>query len=140
MQQLGADRPLHLETANYRDFTRMPPDPVQLQRLRDDVRTGRDAAVLPEKYRTTYVTAPPLPRNYIERPVRSPVSEPRSFWMNPGLHRPHRSPRHGWLQQGRAGLGCRISLHLYQVQRKKEENSAGLASSCRETRNSLIQR
>ncbi len=68
LAESGAVRPLHLETANYRDFTQYPPSPEQLRQLRDDIRTGRDAAVLPEKFRTTYVTAPPLPRNYIERP------------------------------------------------------------------------
>ena len=64
----GADRPLHLETANYRDFTATPPQPEQLRQLRDDIRAGRDVAALPEKFRQTYVTAPPLPRNYIARP------------------------------------------------------------------------
>jgi WD40 repeat protein len=64
----GAARPLYLETANYRDFTAFPPEPQQLWELRDDILTGRDAAVLPQRFRRTYVTAPPLPRNYIERP------------------------------------------------------------------------
>jgi hypothetical protein len=64
----GADRPLHLETSNYRDFSGGKPRPEQLRQLREDIRTGRNAAVFQEKYRATYVTAPPLPRNYIERP------------------------------------------------------------------------
>jgi NB-ARC domain/TIR domain len=63
-----ADRPLYLETKNYRDLTTHPPSPGRLRQLRDDIRTGRDPAVLPEKFRCTYVTAPPLPRHYIERP------------------------------------------------------------------------
>jgi WD40 repeat protein len=62
------DRPLHLETAHYRDFTRRPPGPEQLRQLRKDIRAGRVAAVLSGKFRKTYVTAPPLPRNYVERP------------------------------------------------------------------------
>jgi hypothetical protein len=69
LAESGADRPLHLETAIYRDFTATRPAPEQLRHLRDDIRTGRDAAVLPEKFQTTrYETVPPLPRNYIERP------------------------------------------------------------------------
>jgi WD40 repeat protein len=63
-----ANRPLHLETVNYHDFTVFPPAPHQLWQLRDDILTGRDAAVLPQRFRKTYVTAPPLPLNYIERP------------------------------------------------------------------------
>ena len=63
-----ANHPLHLETVNYRDFTAFPPAPHQLWQLRDDILTGRDVAVLPQRFRKTYVTAPPLPRNYIERP------------------------------------------------------------------------
>jgi hypothetical protein len=64
----GTDRPPYLETANYRDFTAFPPAPQQLWQLGEDILTGRDAAVLPQKFRKTYVTAPPLPPNYIERP------------------------------------------------------------------------
>jgi WD40 repeat protein len=64
----AADRLPYPETADYRDFTVFPPAPQQLWRLRDDILTGRDAAVLPQKFRKTSVTAPPLPPNYIERP------------------------------------------------------------------------
>ena len=64
----GAERPPYFETANYRDFTAFPPAPQQLWQLLDDILTGRDVAVLPQKFRKTYVTAPPLPPNYIERP------------------------------------------------------------------------
>ena len=49
----GAGRPLHLETVNYRDFTAFPPAPHQLRQLCDDILTGRDAAVLPQRFRKT---------------------------------------------------------------------------------------
>ena len=62
----GADIPLHLETNNYRDFTKGYP--AALKTLLEDIRLGRDAVVLAQRYRSTYVTAPPLPRNYVERP------------------------------------------------------------------------
>jgi hypothetical protein len=41
LAQAGADRPVHLETRNYRDFTKHPPLPEQLQQLRDDISAGR---------------------------------------------------------------------------------------------------
>src|SRR5262249_10265241 len=54
----------HLETRYYLDFTGSEPD---YRQLREQIRTGRNAAVLPREYRFTYVTSPPLPRNYIHR-------------------------------------------------------------------------
>ena len=65
--QTSADVPLHLETKNYRDFTASGNYEAQFSLLVDDIRTGNNAAPLLEKFRTTYVTSPPLPRNYIER-------------------------------------------------------------------------
>lgn len=67
MAQTNADVPLHLETKNYRDFTDAKSYTTQFRLLINDMRTGKGAVLLPEKYRTTYVTAPPLPRNYVER-------------------------------------------------------------------------
>src|SRR3989475_1716671 len=67
MAQTSADVPLHLETKNYRDFTDAKSYTAQFRPLINDIRTGKGAVPLPEKYRTTYVTAPPLPRNYVER-------------------------------------------------------------------------
>ena len=54
--QRDADRPLHLETANYRDFTVIPPQTEQLQQLREDILTRHDAAALPKQFRQTYFT------------------------------------------------------------------------------------
>jgi hypothetical protein len=63
-----ADHPLHLETKNYRDFTRQEDYSERFDELLQDMQTGKDTVVLKEHYRQTYVTAPPLPRNYVERP------------------------------------------------------------------------
>src|SRR2546426_65193 len=67
MAQTSADVPLHLETKNYRDFTDAKSYTAQFRLLINDIGTGKGGVPLPEKYRTTYVTAPPLPRNYVER-------------------------------------------------------------------------
>jgi WD40 repeat protein len=67
LAQSGIDIPLHLETKNYRDFTAAEKYSAQLSFLIEDVGTGNNAVPLLEKFRTTYVTAPPLPRNYVER-------------------------------------------------------------------------
>lgn len=63
---LGAacDVPLHLETKNYRDLSR----DSEFKLLIEDIRSRTGGVVLSEQFRTTYVTAPPLPRNYLERP------------------------------------------------------------------------
>jgi hypothetical protein len=80
----GADRPLHLETATYRDFTTGRLDPAQLRLLREDIRTGRNAVVLQQAFRTTYVTAPPLPRNFIPRPLVLELLRNRVLTGEPG--------------------------------------------------------
>jgi WD40 repeat protein len=64
----GSDIPLHLESKQYRDFTSSAPYAQQLERLISDLRQGEGAVVLQDSFRQTYVTAPPLPRNYVERP------------------------------------------------------------------------
>ena len=64
----NAQRPLHLETATYRDFTGPKPRPEQLRQLREDIRHGRNTVALKPEFRATYVTAPPLPRKFIPRP------------------------------------------------------------------------
>ena len=63
----GADIPLHLEPANYRDFT-TGKYAAALRTLLQDMGSGRKGAGLRAEYRTTLVTAPPLPRNYVARP------------------------------------------------------------------------
>jgi hypothetical protein len=68
LAQPGCDIPLHLETKNYRDFTGAKPYAAQFRLLLEDIRLGRNVVPLRPEFRTTYVTAPPLPRNYVERP------------------------------------------------------------------------
>ena len=64
----GTEIPLHLESKQYRDFTGSVPYAQQFELLVSDIREGRGAVGLIESFRHTYVTAPPLPRNYVERP------------------------------------------------------------------------
>jgi WD40 repeat protein len=68
LAQRGSDVPLHLEAKNYRDFTGAQPYAAQFKLLLEDIRLGRNAVALRPEFRTTYVTAPPLPHNYMERP------------------------------------------------------------------------
>jgi NB-ARC domain/TIR domain/WD domain, G-beta repeat len=63
--QAGTDVPLHLESANYRDFTANYDQQVRL--LFQDITTGKNAVVLRKEFRVTVVTAPPLPRIYLPR-------------------------------------------------------------------------
>jgi hypothetical protein len=66
----GADRPLHLEPHQYRDFTDRDCYPAGFQELVADIRGGV-TATLREAYRetrVTYLTAPPRVANYLERP------------------------------------------------------------------------
>jgi hypothetical protein len=65
--QSGTDIPLHLETENYRDFSQASAYATQFDRLLEDIGACSGVELKPE-YRETYVTAPPLPANYIERP------------------------------------------------------------------------
>jgi hypothetical protein len=67
LAQRGADIPLHLEAKNYRDFTATSTQRVRFKELLQDIR-GRKGVELKEEYRQTYVTAPPLPANFVDRP------------------------------------------------------------------------
>ena len=65
----SADRPIHLEARQYRDFSDPGSYDERLQELLTDIRGG-DTAKLLEAYRTTrvtYLTAPPRVANYLER-------------------------------------------------------------------------
>jgi WD40 repeat protein len=65
----GADRPLHLEARQYRDFTDPGCYAACFQELVADIRGGV-SATLPESYRetrVTYLTAPPRVANYLDR-------------------------------------------------------------------------
>src|SRR5205823_12360942 len=58
----------HLESKQCRDLTGSDQYSRQLELLVSDIREGHGAVSLKENFRHTYVTAPPLPRNYVERP------------------------------------------------------------------------
>jgi len=66
LAEAGAERPLHLKARHYRDFTAATRYEQEFQRLLEDIRSGRGVEPKPE-YLHTYVTAPPLPVNYVER-------------------------------------------------------------------------
>ena len=65
--QSKTDIPLHLETANYRDFAAGSYSD-QLRLLLQDISAGTNTVLIKQKFRTTHVTVPPLPRNYLPRP------------------------------------------------------------------------
>jgi hypothetical protein len=60
------DVPLYLEAKNYLDFASGDYSEC-LRQLLGDI-TGRKGVELKAEYRHTYVTAPPLPANYVDRP------------------------------------------------------------------------
>jgi WD40 repeat protein len=64
--QAEADRPLHLESRNYRDFSNELTYHEQFPKLLEDIKQ-RTGVPLVHEYRQTYVTVPPLPTNYVER-------------------------------------------------------------------------
>jgi WD40 repeat protein len=66
--QPGADIPLHLEAKNYRDFTTDSCYPQAFTELLADLHAGNGVALKPEFRETSYVTVPPLPVNFVERP------------------------------------------------------------------------
>lgn len=63
----GSDVPLHLEAKNYRTLAGTGYAFGLTQLLRDIA--ARRGVQIKEKYRNTYVTAPPMPQNYVERPI-----------------------------------------------------------------------
>jgi len=64
--QPNAERPLHLEHLNYRDFTDAVNYPASFDLLKRDLLTGENIP-LPEVRRQTIVSAPPLPPHFIHR-------------------------------------------------------------------------
>jgi hypothetical protein len=64
----GTDIPLHLETKNYRDLTSSKPLAAGLKLILQDIQNRNSGVTLRAGFRETYVTAPPLPRNYVARP------------------------------------------------------------------------
>jgi hypothetical protein len=67
LAERGADIPLHLEAKNYRDFTGATGYEDRFQELLQDI-GARAGVKLRKEYRETYVSAPPLPVNFVERP------------------------------------------------------------------------
>lgn len=63
----GADIPLHLEAAQYLDFTGGGSYDGSFSQLIENIQHDKGVE-LEAKFRNTYVTAPPLPVNYIPRP------------------------------------------------------------------------
>jgi WD40 repeat protein len=66
-----SDIPLHLESKNYRDFASEPTYAKPFRDLLGDIER-RNGVALSEGYcstRVTYVTAPPMVANYVERPA-----------------------------------------------------------------------
>lgn len=68
MAQSGTDVPLHLEAKNYRDFTADSRYPQAFAELLSDLHGRNGIALKPEFRQTSYVTVPPLPVNFVERP------------------------------------------------------------------------
>jgi hypothetical protein len=68
--QKNTDIPLHLEAENHRDFTADGTYAKAFGELLEDIYAGRGIPLdaLDEKFKRTYVTAPPLPVNFVERP------------------------------------------------------------------------
>jgi hypothetical protein len=66
MVQRGADGPLHLEAENYRDFTADSRYAQAFTEVLSDLHT-RNGIPLRKEFQQTYVTAPPLPVNFVER-------------------------------------------------------------------------
>lgn len=67
LTQQDADRPIHLETRQYLDFSRGESYPEKFQQLLGEI-WRREGATLSPQFRRTYSTVPPLPANFIERP------------------------------------------------------------------------
>src|SRR4051794_38033610 len=68
LAQHGADRPLHLENRQYRDLSDEVRYSAEFSLLLGDIRLLA-GSVLVERFRQTYITVPPLPVNYVERPA-----------------------------------------------------------------------
>ena len=70
LAQTGADVPIQLEAKQYLNFTGTTGYQQQLERLVESI-DARAGIVMKAEYRNTYVTAPPLPVNFIERPLET---------------------------------------------------------------------
>ena len=69
LAQSGTDIPLHLESKHYLDLSGSKPPADRFKVLLEEIQKPKYAVKLkPEYEQTNYVTVPPLPRNYVERP------------------------------------------------------------------------
>jgi WD40 repeat protein len=66
--QRDTDIPLHLESKNYRDFTVDSRYAQAFTELLADLHARNGIVLKPEFRETSYVTVPPLPVNFVERP------------------------------------------------------------------------
>lgn len=66
LAQTDAERPIHLESKQFLDFSLPAAYPAEFARLLDCIQF-KSGATLPGTFRHTYITVPPLPSNYIER-------------------------------------------------------------------------
>jgi WD40 repeat protein len=64
--EADADRPIHLESKQYLDFSTAAAYELQFPKLLECIRT-RSGAALNSQFRHTYITVPPLPTNYVQR-------------------------------------------------------------------------
>ncbi len=67
LAQRKTDIPLHLEAKNYRDFSSNTGYKKSLDALLKDIQSGNGVS-LKRQFRETYVTVPPLPINFLDRP------------------------------------------------------------------------
>src|SRR5271157_1535473 len=68
LAERGSDILLHLEAKNYRDFTADSHYAQAFTELLADLHARNGIALKPEFRETSYVTVPPLPINFVERP------------------------------------------------------------------------
>lgn len=63
-----ADRPIHLESKQYLDFSARGDYETQFSALLASIQS-RTGAALNSRFQRTYITVPPLPPNYVERTI-----------------------------------------------------------------------
>ena len=84
LAQRDADRPLYLEHLNYRDLSDPSNYEAGLERILADVASGR-VTPLPDDFRRTRLTAPPLPPHFVAR--ESALVSPRRMLTSDGVPR-----------------------------------------------------
>lgn len=90
-----SDRPLHLEHLQYRDLSVPTVYDTGLAQIIKDL-TPRWSGFVPENYKTTYITIPPLPLTYISRPQE--IARVREALVNDHV-------KHGVVLTALSGMG-----------------------------------